>query len=155
MARYPYTDAHRAEERAERRRLLTRQVDQRPVTSPVGMIEPRVAFGKFDALQQVWPYVQSRDLEGLATAFPTSSAKFLDREARSAVMTCGLAHQRHVSRAAPRRDRARARPGATLLGGLRPGPARADQVGDFLDWHGQTGRPSQQQLAIEWGRHWS
>ena len=31
----------------------------------------------------------------------------------------------------------------------------ADQVGDFLDWHGQTGRPSQQQRAIEWGRHWS
>ncbi len=156
MARYPDTDTHRAEERAERRRFLIRQVDQRPVpfadTSPVGMIEPRVALGKFEALQQVWPYVQSRDLEGLATAFPTSSAKFLDREARSAVMTW------HISgmSAAQLHDAI----------GLEPEPGQpcsvdfdldlpADQVGDFLDWHGQTGRPSQQQLAIEWARHWS
>ena len=152
MARSPYTDAHRAEERADRRRLLTRQVDQRPVTSPVGMIEPRVAFGKFEALQQVWPYVQSRDLDGLATAFPTSSAKFLDREARSAVMTS------HISgmSAAQLHDAI----------GLEPDPGQpcsvdfdldlpADQVGDFLAWYGQTGRPSQQQRAIEWGRHWS
>ncbi|MGZ6803704.1 MAG: hypothetical protein ACXVFU_11715 [Nocardioidaceae bacterium] len=114
------------------------------------MLEPRVALGEFEALGQVWRYVRSRDLEGLAAAFPTSSAKFLDRRARSAVMTW------HVSGMSAEQ--------LHKAFGFEPDPGHpcsvdfdldlsTHELGGFLDWHALAERPSQPQLAIEWGRH--